>query len=263
MAAGDLTATQGNYSDYDCNVFDGVDDYVEIPHHASQLGANLSNGFTISAWINPKSAGKNNAGNILDKSTAANGTDGFVLRTDTNLTLVMGIAGNSTNRSAPNSIVLGTWQHILVTVDSASLISYYKNGELLTSATNGLIAGITTTNKPNIGCESVTSSFVWDGAIRSVKMWNRFLSTTEIAQDYAGKIVSDGLIHHFKLGGDYADYGSVGVTATNSGSVEAMIEDQVAAAVKAQRVITTLSGVNLIDVMDNGQVLSVGIMEDV
>jgi hypothetical protein len=50
-------------------------------------------------------------------------------------------------------------------------------------------------------------------------MWNRVLTATEITEDYQGKNNTNGLIHHFKLGGDYTDYGSVGVTATNSGSI--------------------------------------------
>jgi hypothetical protein len=33
---------------FNYNDFDGTDDYVEVPHNAAQLGANLSNGFTIS-----------------------------------------------------------------------------------------------------------------------------------------------------------------------------------------------------------------------
>ena len=47
MADGDLTATNQTYSSKKCAVFDGVDDYVEVAHNANQLGANLSNGFTI------------------------------------------------------------------------------------------------------------------------------------------------------------------------------------------------------------------------
>ena len=36
MAAGDLTATNQTYSSKKGAVFDGVDDYVEIPHNANQ-----------------------------------------------------------------------------------------------------------------------------------------------------------------------------------------------------------------------------------
>ena len=46
-----ISATRLNQTWLD---FDGVDDFVDVPHNALQLGTNLSNGFTISAWINPK-----------------------------------------------------------------------------------------------------------------------------------------------------------------------------------------------------------------
>ena len=48
MAEGDVVVVNTNSRAFNANVFDGVDDYVEIPHNAAQLGANLSNGFTIS-----------------------------------------------------------------------------------------------------------------------------------------------------------------------------------------------------------------------
>ena len=38
MAAGDITGTVATISDKDCAVFDGADDYVEIPHNVAQLG---------------------------------------------------------------------------------------------------------------------------------------------------------------------------------------------------------------------------------
>ena len=92
-------------------------------------------------------------------------------------------------------------------------------------------------------------------------MWNRVLTTTEIANDYAGLPNTTGLIHHFKLGGDYTDYGSVGVTATNSGSVALTVEDQVAAAIKTQRTTTGATGKFYIAKGKEGQVLTAAITE--
>ena len=54
MAAGDLTGTVATVGERKAAFFDGVDDFVQIPHNANQLGANLLNGFTISDCINPK-----------------------------------------------------------------------------------------------------------------------------------------------------------------------------------------------------------------
>jgi hypothetical protein len=222
MAAGDITAKRTNYSDFPCNVFDGVDDYVEIPHAPQQLGANLSNGFTISAWVNARSIGESK-GQVFGNGTTGAGGNGFNIYMETTNRIKFNVKG--TEHASGNNVVLyGQWYHILYTLSSANLCNLYING-VLTGAANqdlsagGGIAGITTTNAPRIGNLTGATTLTFDGSIRSVKMWNRVLSTTEITEEYQGKNHIDGLIHHFKLGGDYADYGSVGVTATNSGSI--------------------------------------------
>lgn len=224
MAAGDVTAKRTNYSDYPCNVFDGVDDYVEIPHNAAQLGANLANGFTISAWINPRSAGEGAAaaaGFILSKEAV--GANGFTIyQRQDNSKLAFSINGGTALTSTA-ALTYRVWAHILITVSAAQLANFYKNAVLASTANVDLvqtIAAITSTSVMRIGNRSLSTDRTFDGSIRSVKMWNRVLTTAEIAADYAGhNAPTAGLIHYFKLGGDYKDYGSVGVDATNSGSV--------------------------------------------
>lgn len=237
MAKGDVSVVNTQSRAFSCNEFDGVDDYVEIPHNDRQLGANLSNGFTISAWINPKSISASK-GRILDKSTDTLATAGFQFKTSTTNRIVFGLnngtnAGSGTNSLYPD----GTWKHVLVTISSTQLVNFYINGILTGTADQNLvqpISAITTTNAIRIGNRATATDNPFNGSLRSVKMWNRVLTTTEIAQDYAGIHNANGCIHFFKLGGDYADYGEAGATATNSGSVYQVIEDNVAVAVKAQ-----------------------------
>ena len=218
MAAGDITAKRTNYSDFPCNIFDGVDDYVEIPHAAQQLGANLSNGYTISAWINPRSTGEGAEGKIFSKSDSSTALNGFNYGIESTPRTTFRLNGGTAKTG--NTLTLGVWQHVLVTVTSAQLCTHYRNG--IAGSTADLvqpISTITTVKKPNIGNLAEATTRTFDGSIRSVKMWNRVLSTNEITEEYNGKNHSDGLVHNFKLGGDYKDYGSVGVDATNSGSV--------------------------------------------
>jgi len=221
MAAGDLTATNGTLSLRECAVFDGADDYVEIPHDASQLGANLATGFTISAWINPRSIGET-AGFILAKSDGVTGVNGFFLG--------MGISDNrirfrinngTTHNSAVNSIVFGSWFHILITVNSAQLANIYINGVLSGTANQDLgqtIATITNIAPMRIGNNTSATDRTFDGGIQKVKMWNKVLTTTERAQDYAGLIpVTSGLILDVPLERDYTEKAK-SLTLTNSGS---------------------------------------------
>jgi hypothetical protein len=57
-------------------------------------------------------------------------------------------------------------------------------------------------------------------------MWNRVLTSAEIALDYAGQNV-DGKILDVPLGGNYAN-------GTNSGSVSTIVDDTIATAIKTQ-----------------------------
>jgi len=216
MAAGDVTAKRSAYSDFPCNVFDGVDDYVEIPHNANQLGANLSNGFTISAWINPRSIGEI-TGKILDKSSANAGVNGFDFRLTTTNRIGFYINNGTIATCANNGITFGTWTHILITISPAQLANFYVNGVLSGTANQNLvqtISTITTTNAPRIGNRATATDRTFDGGIAKVKMWNKVLSSTEIAEDYAGKRTALGsLIIDEPLGGVYNQ-------GTNSGSLE-------------------------------------------
>ena len=268
MASGDLTGTYGKTSERDCAMFDGVDDYVEIPHNAAQLGANLSNGFTISAWINPRSQGEGAGalfGRILDKSASNTATDGFAFCVNTDATkIVFRVNVGTTTASAVASITKNIWQHVLVTISSGQLTNFYVNGVLSGTANQDLvqaISTITTTNVMKIGNRSSVTDSTFDGGIKSVKMWNRVLTAAEIANEYAGLHTGGGCIHYFKLNGDYADYGSVGVTATNSGSVPAIVDDKIAGVVKAQRTATGMSGAFMMCKGAGGQVINVAIQK--
>lgn len=222
MAAGDVTADRAEASKFVGASFDGVDDYVEIPHHASQLGANLSNGFTISVWIFPIATAASQK-RIFDKTTATGAENGFALRIDdTNpqaisFRLNAGTVAISANLAAP----LRIWTHVIITVSSAQLANIYINGVLSGAANQDLIqtiATITTTNAIRIGNRATATDRPFDGCIKDVKMWNRVLSAAEIAEDYAGHNIADGQILWVPLCCDYNDRALFGLTGTNSGT---------------------------------------------
>jgi hypothetical protein len=257
MAAGDVDVAFTKVRAFNSNVFDGVDDYVEIPHNAAQLGANLSNGFTISAWINARSAGEL-AGVILNKGSGVDGENGFVY----------GISGspgsikryfkinNGTQRTTTTYANYPTnWIHVLVTVGST--INHYTNGVLDggAGAMSQAISTITNTGVMRIGNEPNGTTRTFDGSIRSVKMWNKVLSTTEIASDYAGSPTAESnLILNVPLGGDYSN-------GTNSGSIVQTVEDNLAAAIKTQRTAAGASSKHLICSGIKGQIYHAAITE--
>lgn len=232
MAKGDVVVSGATLRAFDGNIFDGVDDYVEIPHNVAQLGANLTNGFTFSAWINPRSTGESGA-KVLDKSAGTAAQNGFHWGYEPVNNAMQIRVNNSTNRlGANNSITNGIWQHVLVTVNSTPVCNHYINSILTGSANQAVsqaLSTITTTNVLRIGNRSQATDRTFDGSIRDVKMWNRVLSASEIANDYAGVTPKSGLLYHYKLGGDYSNYGTLpdgsSATATNSGSVSQIVED--------------------------------------
>jgi hypothetical protein len=263
MVAGDVDVKTTTMRCLNSNMFDGVDDYVEIPHNAAQLGASLANGFTISAWVNPKGFGELNAGRILDKSPDLSSSNGFRFAITSNSSVTFNINVGTAKSSANNSVLLGVWTHVLVTV-SGSLANFYVNGTLSGAANQDMVQGVSAiiaTNVMRIGNPSSSTDRSFDGAIRHVKMWKRVLTAAEIAADYAGTPATSGLIHWFKLGGDYADYGSVGATATNSGSVQRIVEDLAKTAIKTQRTTAGATGKYMIFSGRAGQLGSVAITE--
>jgi len=251
MVSGDVKANLTKVRAFNCNVFDGVDDYIDVAHDNRQLGASLLNGFTLSAWINMKSVGEGAVGDygqIVSKATNTTSLAGFrmnVMEATTSATKYRVRtrlnSGAASGTSADDSLTFGIWTHILLTISSAQISRWYINGVISGSPTDLLqpISTITSTNALRIGNVAAATTRTVNGAVRDVKMWNRVLTAAEIAEDYAGTTPMSGLLHWFKLGGDYADYGLVGVTATNSGSVPSVVDDALAAVVKAQRVAST------------------------
>jgi hypothetical protein len=246
MAAGDVKAVLTKVRAFSCNVFDGVDDYVEVPHHWKLLDTNFSQGLTISAWINQKGIGEGATvawGRVVDKTAGTTAGDGFcVALSSTGTNFGLRIDGLIKSASAASIPIDGSWKHILTSISFLGVTNFYVNGVSSGVVDQAFGAGldthITTTNVLRIGNRSQVTDSSFDGLIKDVKIWNRVLTPAEARKDYEG-FTPGNPINHFKLGGDYADYGSCGVAATNSGSVAFTVDDNVAVAVKAQRVAAT------------------------
>jgi hypothetical protein len=165
--------------------FDGVDDYMEVAHHASQL---LTTGGTIEAWIKPNGWGEDNLGSIIDKSAppAYQGGDGFTFRLGGGSELVAVQINAGTQRTSnASSISLGNWHHVVATWDNTGYVTIYVNGSQ--SGTPGISAdpsGIITTNALAIGNRSGGTDRTFDGLIGEMRIYNRTLTSQEIQHNY-------------------------------------------------------------------------------
>jgi len=262
MASGDVDVKiTSNNAHYGAS-FDGVDDYIEIPHHENQLGRNLLNGFTISAWINPKSIGEGTRGRILDKSTAANGDNGFQFNMLSSGGIKAMFKINVGTAATSAELSLNLWTHVLITVSSGQLANYYMNGVLSGVANQNLvqtISTITTTNAMRIGNRSTATDATFDGVIRDVRMWNKVLTADEIAKVYANGNVKEGLIGRWKLNGNSNDYSNYGNHGTDSGVYYTIRDDAIASAMSGQRLVAGLSGTYLMAGLKGGQIVSAAI----
>lgn len=191
--------------------FDGADDYVDVPHNSNQL---LTEGFTLSAWIFAKSVGEV-AAKVIDKSNTTTGGAGFDWGVGGSNTMFFRVNGGTSRSSAARSLLFGRWNHVVVTVDAAGVVTHYINGVVSgTPAATGALSGITTTNNLTIGNRTGAQDRTFDGYIDEPTIWSRVLNVQEIVDlFYQGEVSTKGLVARFLF-----DEGS-GTVAQDSASV--------------------------------------------
>ncbi len=159
-------------------LFDGVNDYVEIPSSASLNPAQI----TVTAWVYNPVVG---AGIILSKGTAG---DQYHLRlTNSNIRLVV---NGGTQIELPYTISPG-WHHIAATYSGTSFNLYY-DGALLGSSS--VTATMSTSILPlRIGIrKDANGLFInpFNGEIDEVRIYNRVLSISEVNADMLSPLVT-------------------------------------------------------------------------
>lgn len=224
MAVGDLTATIGSSADKNSAFFDGVDDFISIPHDPSFLGVNLPDGLTVCAWVRALSKGETNQGRIFDKSNSSTAGIGLRFGTDGNGAIAVRINAG-TGAASANSAIFGAslkWVHCLATVTAAGVVNIYADGTLSGSADQDggqALSTITNTNVANIGSRSLATDVTWFGFIKDVRFYNKILTTAEITKLANNEHVSRGLIGHWELKGNANDSGPKGLDGTVTGAI--------------------------------------------
>ena len=162
--------------------FNGTTSIVTVPHDVNQL---LTSGGTISGWIKPISLGENSAGRIIAKSADTSSNNGYILSTTSPNRLAVSLVGSASAYSANDSVTLNTWQHVIVTFNSAGATNFYINGVLSGTPNQATAAasGITYTGNLNIGNEAGTSR-TFDGDISDVIIFDKVLTALEVRDLY-------------------------------------------------------------------------------
>jgi uncharacterized repeat protein (TIGR03803 family) len=169
--------------------FDGIDDWITIPDANSlDLGAS----FTVMAWVkSERSDGwhtavlKERPGGLAYAVYANEGTSNFCR------------PGGWVNVGGPDRSAIaktcahGAWTHLAATLSAGSL-RIYVNGTLeKTSSAGGTVA---VSNHPlRLGGNAVWGEY-FQGTLDEIRLYNRSLSQTEIAEDMMSPVVAGALV---------------------------------------------------------------------
>jgi hypothetical protein len=192
-------------------LFDGEDDYVDVPYKSD---LNPANAITVDAWINLSSTGNTFYPSIIQMGNVGNYAESYALYVDTSLKVafLVNINGTALGRATATSstaISRGTWYFVAGTYDKATgSVNVYVNGKLAGSTTHTDVGSISltgrtlnaTTNDLLLGKADRTSTpspypdSYFSGKIDEVELFNRALSggTTSASGGELGAIYSAG-----------------------------------------------------------------------
>jgi hypothetical protein len=167
--------------------FDGIDDYVEIPHSDSISG--FTNALTVSFWIKPGDTTRRQT--MLNKFNAENGQKGWFIDSPSYSGTDLGFYAsqdgiNYVEWHANYAPVTGTWYHITVVWKSGEITKFYVNGAQVSTSGTATISQIyNNVGVPlYIGKSQYASDREFKGMIDEVKVWNRALTAEEIMNEY-------------------------------------------------------------------------------
>ncbi len=189
--------------------FDGVDDYVNVPHQSSQ---DISAAITLEAWVYASST--TTVQNVICKSTQATNTGYIFPRTDDgwgHTTFWLHIGGSWKSLSAPYPS-RNTWHHLAATYDGAEM-KIYVDGTLSASmAATGPIA--VNSNNLTLGLQPGYPEY-FGGRADEIRVWNVARTMAQIQADMNKDInpaTASGLVAYFNVNQGIASGTNTGLT---------------------------------------------------
>ena len=177
-----------NGSSYTANaygtiLFDGIDDYVNVPSFTNQP----STGITCEAWINPTepvSTGTVRGGVISANNTMYLGLFNSADGGATHSLHWANVTNSSRPASANGNIPNNVWTHIVGTWDGTTSRAYINGTEVWSSAQSGTIPSATyVVGTYGSGLTDGTHNF--KGEIALARVYNRALTVAEIMQNWS------------------------------------------------------------------------------
>jgi hypothetical protein len=182
----DGTLVNGAGINYDTGggamLFDGTDDYVNVPSFSNQPSSQI----TCDAWINPTepvSTGTVRGGVISANNTMYLGIFNSADGGSTHSLHWANVTSSSRPSSANGNIPNNTWTHIAGTWDGSTSRAWVNGVEVWSSGQSGTIPSATyVVGTYGNGLTDAVHNF--QGRIAVARVYNRALSATEILQNY-------------------------------------------------------------------------------
>jgi hypothetical protein len=160
-------------------VFDGVDDFVSIPGTLTLTQA------TFVSWIRRNGSQNGYNGIIVSRGGTGGNTTGMNFNS---LGVMLGYTWNDVpNTYAWNSNLIPpdiTWCMVAVSINPTSAVAYLCTSSGITSATNNVTHASTTLAGLRVANDAIGFYRCFNGRISVAQIYNRALSSTEIAQNY-------------------------------------------------------------------------------
>jgi len=198
--------------------FDGVDDYVEVPH-SDKLS--MTSDFTLEIWFRAETTTSDRS--LLRKGSGA--ANYFVWLLD-DMTLACGMYVTDADENAyyaqgAISIEADVWHHVAMTFSGGSVLVYL---DVSIYASSDIPGSIYTNTQPltfGYGYPGIWSKSHFSGSLSQVRLWSRALSQTEVTDKAQEKLVRN---QEDKLIGAWRFAEGQGATAfdsagTNDGAV--------------------------------------------
>ncbi len=178
--------------------FDGVDDYIKIPHHAD---LNLDQEFTISAWVKFCDSQINGTSDIWGPAIFEK-SDTFSLASSTGVSIYALSISNGTNpatflsqtdgtasaQSSITDLMDGKWHHLSLVISPNATSYIYVDGNRDKTITNSYVFhtnnGEATIGYSQLGSYWLFARSYFKGAIDDVRLYNRALNQTEVSALY-------------------------------------------------------------------------------
>jgi len=197
--------------------FDGLNDYVSVPHNNL---FNISTGVTIETWIYPTNDNTPTQ-SVISKSSILNPGYRFP-RTDDgwkSFSFHIYIEGVGWNIISATYPAINEWHHVAATYDG-SIMKIYLDGELkATKAVTGNI--IANTDPLSIGTQVGYSGEYFQGSLDEVRVWNRALTECEIDNNMSCQLnpaIQNGLSAYYRFNQGLAGVNNAAVNTAEDAS---------------------------------------------